>query len=128
MEQKRVYFRVADYLDCEYKYNDGHKAITRPGKIMDISGGGMMILDTKSIAEQTKIFIDVAAPLNLIGLPAKVVKLREDLFIDDNQQKKCFTIHAQFDGITIEERKQVIAYVYKWHAQRRQAILKRLEL
>jgi|GEM_PF-2262094 len=126
MEEKRLFFRLSDRLNCKYKYKILKEVKDGEATILDLSSGGLMMVSKEFLKPKRILELDIEPPLGPLKVTAEVLDSKLDWYVTDQHKKMYFTIHIRFKNLSISKKTHIINYIYECKAQRRKARLKRL--
>ena len=128
MKEKKVAFKLVDFLECAYTYSISTKEKEGKAPMFEISTQGITIA-AKEFIKKTKIVnIHIPAPLGPLDLIAEVESNKLEWYVTDEGKDMRFTTKLIFKDLPATTRTHIIKYVYRCRKERRDALLKRLGL
>lgn len=128
MKQKKVIFKLVDFLECAYTYSI--VTIEKKGKapMFEISTEGMTIVAKEFIKKGKIVRVHIAMPPGSLDLITEVASTKLEWYITDEKKDMRFTTKLIFKDLPIKTRTHIIKYIYSCRKEFRDARLKRLGL
>ena len=126
-KKERAFIRLEETMKCSYKYDFLGQEKENEGTILDLSGGGIKMIAPEYFKKGVIVNLYIDFPFGKLVIKSEVVGIRQDWYLTDLRHVSYWTVNLKFTELPIEQRRQIIHYVYKCFAERHKAQQKSAE-
>lgn len=114
--ERRGYFRIMLEAPTVFTIEDGSADSRRPGRISNLSAGGVLLVSPVPLAEGQRIRVGV--PTGKDGAPVDVVADVLESYSRFERGRPCFVTRARFvtagsEAVHVDTREEIIAYIFE---------------